>query len=59
VRLREAERSPGLMLDALAEGRVLVDRDGLWPVLLAGERRWRRRAAAQASLDQALVDAEL
>jgi predicted nucleotidyltransferase len=59
VRLREAERSPGLMLDVLAEGRVLVDRDGLWPGLLAGERRWRRRAAAEPPLDQALVDLEL
>jgi predicted nucleotidyltransferase len=58
VRLREAERSPGLMLDVLAEGRVLVDRDGLWPGLLAGERRWRRRVAAEPPLE-ALGDLEL
>jgi predicted nucleotidyltransferase len=59
VRLREAERSPGLMLDVLAEGRVLVDRDGLWRGLLAGERRWRRRLAAEPPLERALVDLEL
>lgn len=59
VRLREAEHSPGLMLDVLAEGRALVDRDGLWPGLLAGERRWRRRVAAEPSLERALVDLEL
>jgi hypothetical protein len=47
------------MLDVLAEGRVLVDRDGLWPGLLAGERRWRRRAAAEPALEAALVDLEL
>lgn len=59
VRRREAERSPRLMLDVLADGRVLVDRDGLGPGLLAGERRWRRRVAAEPPLDQALVDLEL
>ena len=31
VRLPEAERSPILMADALAQGRVLIDRDGTWP----------------------------
>jgi predicted nucleotidyltransferase len=58
VRVAEAERSPGLMLDVLAQGRVLVDREGLWPGLRAGERRWRRRAAAEPPLEQALPDLE-
>ena len=49
VRLQEAERSPGLMADALAQGRVLVDRDGAWPALKAAERRWQREAAAEAA----------
>lgn len=47
VRLKEAEQSPALMLDALADGRVLVDRERLWPRLKARERRWRRQATAE------------
>ena len=47
VRLQEAEQSPALMLDVLAYGRVLVDREGLWARLKARERRWRRQAAAE------------
>jgi predicted nucleotidyltransferase len=58
VRVGEAERSPQLMLDVLAQGRVLVDRDGLWPRLRAGERRWRRCAATEPPLEQALPDLE-
>lgn len=49
VRLQEAERSPALMADALAQGRVLVDRDVAWPALKAAERRWQRKAAAGAT----------
>lgn len=57
VRLEEAERSPGLMLDVLADGRVLVDREGLWPRLKARERRWRRQAAAEdAPLEDSMPD---
>jgi len=56
VRIREAERSPQLMLDVLAQGRVLVDREHLWPRVRAGERRWRRRRAAQPPLEDALPD---
>lgn len=37
VRLREAE--PSFLADAVAEGRVLIDREGLWP-------RLRRREAS-------------
>jgi predicted nucleotidyltransferase len=56
VRVREAERSPTLMLDALDHGRVLADRDEVWPRLRAGQRRWRRRTAEQESLEDALQD---
>jgi hypothetical protein len=49
VRLQEAERSPALMADALAQGRVLVDRDDTWRALKAAERRWQRKAAAEAT----------
>lgn len=56
VRVQEAERSPTLMLDALDHGRVLADRDEVWPRLRAGERRWRRRASEQESLEDALQD---
>jgi len=59
VRVEEAERSPTLMVDALADGRVLVDRDDAWPRLLASERRWRRRVGEQGSLEDALPDLEL
>jgi predicted nucleotidyltransferase len=56
VRVREAERSPTLMLDALDQGRVLADRDEVWPRLRAGERRWQRRIAEQGPLEDALPD---
>jgi predicted nucleotidyltransferase len=59
VRLEEAERAPTLMADVLADGRVLVDRDGIWPRLLASERRWRRRAEEQGLLEDAFPDLEL
>lgn len=42
VRLADAEREPSLLLDVVTNGRVLVDRDGLWPVLLAREPQLRR-----------------
>jgi hypothetical protein len=47
------------MADVLADGRVLVDRDGIWPRLLASERRWRRRAEEQGLLEDAFPDLEL
>ena len=53
VRLEDAERSPSLMAEALAQGRVLVDRDDRWPRLRADRRRWEARAAeAEAPLEQ-------
>ena len=60
VRSGDAERSPGLMLDVLTQGRVLVDRDGAWPALKGGEAGWRRRAAVtEVSLEDAMPDLEL
>lgn len=59
VRLQEAERAPALMVDVLASGRVLVDRDRLWPTLKAAEPRWRRRAAEDVPLEEAMLDLEL
>jgi len=50
VRLRDAETEPSFLADAIADGRVLVDRDGLWPRLRNREpslRRAGRRTHAQ------------
>lgn len=60
VRVQEAEQSPALMADVLEQGRVLVDRDALWPKLKATESRWRRRAAAASvPLEEAVPDLDL
>jgi predicted nucleotidyltransferase len=60
VRLQEAQRAPSLMADALAQGRVLIDRDEAWPALKATEPRWKRKAAAfERPLDDALPDLDL
>jgi predicted nucleotidyltransferase len=60
VRLEDAQRSPGLMLDVLEQGRVLIDRDLAWAGMKATERGFRRRAAAQErALDDAMPDLEL
>jgi predicted nucleotidyltransferase len=44
VRLSEAEASPILMVDVIELGRILVDRDDLWPGLRQSTARWRRLA---------------
>jgi predicted nucleotidyltransferase len=44
VRLSEAADSPALMLDIIEQGRVLIDREELWPSLQASAATWRRRA---------------
>lgn len=60
VRLQDAERSPALMTDALAQGRVLVDRNVAWPGLKAAEQHWQRKAADNAtSLLESAPDLEL
>jgi predicted nucleotidyltransferase len=44
VSARDTRGSPGLLADALRDGRVLVDRDGLWPRLKRREPSVRRAA---------------
>jgi predicted nucleotidyltransferase len=44
VRHSDAQDSPILMVDAIQQGRVLVDRNGLWRGLRESAPRWRRRA---------------
>ena len=64
VRLADARSEPSLLADVIADGRVLVDRDGLWPRLRsreaslrrAGRRRQSERTgAALAGLDSVLA----
>jgi predicted nucleotidyltransferase len=63
VRLEDAKAEPSLLADVVADGRVLVDREGLWSRLSGREaslRRESRRAdarrarAALAGLDRVL-----
>lgn len=51
VDLEHAEESPALLADVLLEGRPLIDRDGLWAVLLGRRAEIMSRArAAEAAL---------
>jgi predicted nucleotidyltransferase len=57
VRLQDAEHEPSFLADVIADGRVLVDRVGLWPELRDREpslRRAARRSQAQRA-DAALT----
>ena len=56
VSARDAQTSPGLLADALRDGRVLVDRDGLWPQLKRRESSVRRAAELR---DRELLDRAL
>jgi hypothetical protein len=56
VSARDAQASPGLLADALRDGRVLVDRDGLWPQLKRRESSVRRAAELR---DRELLDRAL
>jgi predicted nucleotidyltransferase len=47
VRLQDAEVDPAFLADALRDGRVVVDRDRLWPRLRAREPGLRRRGERQ------------
>jgi predicted nucleotidyltransferase len=50
VRLEDIESEPSFLADVIADGRVLVDREGLWQPLRSREpslRRAGRRTAAQ------------
>jgi len=59
VRLEDAERVPAIVVDALERGRVLVDREGRWPQLLADEAKWRAGAAeSDRPLDEAMPGLE-
>jgi predicted nucleotidyltransferase len=64
VRLEDAENEPSFLADVIADGRVLVDREGLWPRLRSREPslrrtgRWsqaERTGAALAGLDRVLA----
>lgn len=57
TQLEDAEAEPSFLAEAVADGRVLVDREGLWPGLRAGEDDLRRRGARQdvRRLDSALA----
>jgi predicted nucleotidyltransferase len=61
VELDEAHRSPNLFADGLLEGRVIVDRDRVWPVLQSRRGRLLQRAAREDAealeLARAAVDA--
>lgn len=60
VRLSEAQSSPVLMVDVIDHGRVLVDRDDLWPGLRESAQKWRRRArSVERSLPSAIDDLDL
>jgi predicted nucleotidyltransferase len=64
VRLEDAESEPLFLADVIADGRVLVDREQLWPHLRSREpslrrtdrvRQAERTAAALAGLDRVLA----
>jgi hypothetical protein len=63
IRLEDAESEPSFLAEVIADGRVLVDRDALWPRLRsreaslrrAGRRRQLERTdAALAGIDRLL-----
>jgi predicted nucleotidyltransferase len=64
VRLEDAQSEPSFLADVITDGRVLVDREGLWPRLRSREPTLRRAArgrqkerteAALAGLDRLLA----
>jgi predicted nucleotidyltransferase len=64
VRLEDLESEPSFLADVVADGRVLVDRGGLWPRLRSREpslrragrvRQAERTGAALAGLDRVLA----
>jgi hypothetical protein len=64
VTLESAEAAPALLAEVVADGRVLVDRDGRWSNLKerapslrrsAWQRDSRRRKAALAGIDRMLT----
>jgi predicted nucleotidyltransferase len=59
VRLADARRVPTLLADVLAQGRVLVDREGIWADLGRDARRVEREARKTASLEDAIAALDL
>ncbi|HTA12666.1 MAG TPA: nucleotidyltransferase domain-containing protein [Solirubrobacteraceae bacterium] len=64
VEFQDAGEDPSFLAQAIADGRVLVDRDGRWPELRGRERRLRQRGSlddarrvksALAGIDQLLA----
>jgi predicted nucleotidyltransferase len=64
IAIGEAEAMPALLAEAIADGRVLVDREGFWPELHSQEEGLRRRTlsdgkrrrkAALAGIDRMLA----
>ncbi len=64
VRLDDAQTEPSFLADVIADGRVLVDREGQWPRLRSREPSLRglsrrtekqRKAAALAGIDRVLA----
>lgn len=51
VRLQDAESEPSFLADVIADGRVLVDREGLWP-RLRGREPSLRRASRRAQVER-------
>jgi predicted nucleotidyltransferase len=59
VRLADAERAPSLLLDALEQGRVLADREGLWARVRRRRAELRRVTEASASLEDVAAALDL
>lgn len=57
VELKDAEAEPSFLAQVLADGRVLVDREDLWPSLRAREKGLRRSGSRQDArrLEEALA----
>jgi predicted nucleotidyltransferase len=57
VELKDAETEPSFLAQVLADGRVLVDREDLWPELRAREEGLRRRGTRHDAhrMDRALA----
>jgi predicted nucleotidyltransferase len=53
---RVARDNPALLAEALADGRLIVDRDARWPSLKRRAPALRRAARARAAETRALVD---
>jgi predicted nucleotidyltransferase len=47
ITIEDAADSPLLLAEAAREGRVIVDREGLWPRFSGERKRFERRAKAQ------------